>query len=267
MRLTDQGTVEFGLAALMTFMLVFLRVGGMFLRAPLFGSTMFPAQARIWLSFAIALLLTPPLLGKQGGALASQSAAGYLLACATELSLGLVLGFAANALLYGLLMAGHLIDTDMGFTLASVVDPVNNENMALMSQILFLAGLVAFFALDGHYVALSALHFSFERIPPGQAAITDAMGRWLLLELAPQVLVIGVVFAAPTLAAVFLSTVALGLVARVVPEMNVFAFSFATRLLVGFAFVGLSLKYLAPVADRLVQGTFAHLTELVARGA
>ncbi|MCC6465825.1 MAG: flagellar biosynthetic protein FliR [Planctomycetes bacterium] len=254
-------------AWLQTFLLVFLRVGGVFLRAPLLGSNLFPANVRIWLSFFCALVMFPAQLEQHGSVLLTQSTGVFFVACLAELSLGILIGFCAQMLLFGLMMAGHIVDTELSFSMAQLLDPTTQETSSLVSQLLFLGGTVLFLALDGHHAALHALRFSFDRIPLFAVNLNDDVLRWVLLELAPQVFVIGVTFAAPVLAAVLLSTVGLGLVARVVPEMNIFAFAFPVRLGVGFVFLELSVRYMAPVADRLVQGTLAHLAQLLARAA
>ncbi len=257
--------LSLGTATLHTFLLVFLRVGGMFVRAPFWGSSMFPANVRIWLSVAIAVVLFPVQMDRHGGVILQQSSAVFLVACISEFGLGLLIGFCANILLFGMLMAGHIVDNEMGFSLATVFDPVTSEPTALTGQVLFLGALLGFLALDGHHTVLTALNFSFARIPLCSANFSDDAMRWILLELAPQVFVIGVTFAAPVLAAIFLTTVGLALMARVMPELNIFAFSFAARLIVGFAFLALSVNYLAPVADRLVQGTYTHLLAVIMR--
>lgn len=253
-------------AGLQTFLLIFLRVGGMFVHAPLYGSSMFPVRVRIWLSFFIALVLFPPLQNTQGSILLTHSSGVYLAACMAELGLGILIGFTANILLHGLLIAGHVIDTEMSFTLAQVFDPVNNQNTSLTGQLLFIGGTVLFISMDGHHLALRALAFSFDRIPLAGVTLTDGMLNWILTEMAPQVFIIGVTFAAPVMAAVFLSTVGMGLMARVVPEMNIFAFAFAVRIGVGFIFLTLSVSYLVPVVERLVDGTYGHLLEVIGRG-
>ncbi|MCC6572421.1 MAG: flagellar biosynthetic protein FliR [Planctomycetes bacterium] len=257
--------LSLGTASLHTFLLVFLRVGGMFIRAPFWGSGMFPANVRIWLSVAVALLLFPVQLNQHGAVILQQSSGVFLTACIAEFGLGLVIGFCAQILLFGMLMAGHVIDNEMGFGLATVFDPVTSEPTALTGQVLFLGAMLGFLALDGHHTVLTALNFSFARIPLCQASFSDDAVRWILLTLAPQVFVIGVTFAAPVLAAVLLTTMGLALMARVIPEMNIFAFSFTARLIVGFVFLVFSVNYLAPVADRLVQGTYGHLAAIIVR--
>jgi flagellar biosynthesis protein FliR len=250
-----------------SFLLVFLRVGGMFVRAPLFGSELFPARARIGLSFFMALVMFPVVSSRHGLTELVLSPGALAAACIAEFSLGMLIGFCAGILLHGLSLAGHIIDTEMSFALAQVFDPVTQESSSLVSQLLLMGGTVLFFALGGHHAVAHGMSFSFEQIPPLAVNFTDELFRYVVLDMAPQVFVIGVTFAAPVMAAVFLSTVGLAWMARVVPELNIFAFAFPLRIGVGFVFLELSVRYLAPVVDRLVTGTYMHLARLVVAGA
>jgi flagellar biosynthetic protein FliR len=248
-----------------SFLLVFLRVGGMFVRAPLFGSEMFPARARIGASFFLALVMFFPVMRMHGMVDLNLSPGALAGACFIEFGLGVLIGFCASILLHGLSMAGHIIDTEMSFSLAQIFDPTTQESSSLVAQLLLLGGTVLFFVLGGHHVVVNGLGFSFERIPPLAAEFNDNVFNYVLLQMAPQVFIIGVTFAAPVMAAVFLSTVGLALMARIVPELNMFAFAFPLRIAVGFVFLELSVRYLAPVADKLVQGTYLHLANVITR--
>ncbi|MEE9311958.1 MAG: flagellar biosynthetic protein FliR [Planctomycetota bacterium] len=253
------------LAAMQTFLLVFLRISGMFLRAPLFGSDLFPMKTRAVLSFCIAIVMFPVVQNAHGHILMTESPGTFLAACMSEMTLGLVIGFVAQMLLYGLMMAGHVMDTEMSFSLATVFDPITSQNSSLLSQLVFLGGTVMFFMMDGHLHVLKGLAFSFERIPLAGADFSGSVFWWILTKLAPQIFVIALVFAAPVMAGVFLSTVGIALMARVVPEMNVFAFAFPVRIGVGFIFLDMSMNYLLPVTDRIVNGTVVQLAQVIGR--
>lgn len=244
-----------------TFLLVFLRVGGLFLAAPLFGSQLFPVQVRVWLAFVLAVMLfgVAPKVELTGGV------SMYAVACASETALGLVIGFVGHALLHALGIAGHAIDTELGITMGQALDPVTQESSSVVTQLLMLGGTVLFLALDGHHVILSSLKFSLTRVPLGGFVLNDEITTWILLQLVPQIFVIGVTFAAPVVCAVLLSTLALGLVARVAPEMNVFSFAFPLRVLVGFVLLGVSVRYMAPVAEMIVDRTYGNLAAMLLR--
>lgn len=253
------------LAAMQTFLLVFLRISGMFIRAPLFGSDLFPMKTRAMLSFCVAIVMFPVVQNANGHILMTESPGTFLAACMSEMTLGLVIGFVAQMLLYGLMMAGHVMDTEMSFSLATVFDPISQQNSSLLSQLVFLGGTVMFFMMDGHLHVLKGLAFSFERIPLAGADFSGSVFWWVLTKLAPQIFVIALVFAAPVMAGVFLSTVGIALMARVVPEMNVFAFAFPVRIGVGFIFLEMSINYLLPITDRIVNGTVVQLAQVIGR--
>jgi flagellar biosynthetic protein FliR len=124
-----------------SFLLVFLRVGGMFVRAPLFGSEMFPARARIGASFFLALVMFFPVMRMHGMVDLNLSPGALAGACFIEFGLGVLIGFCASILLHGLSMAGHIIDTEMSFSLAQIFDPTTQESSSLVAQLLCLAAL------------------------------------------------------------------------------------------------------------------------------
>jgi flagellar biosynthetic protein FliR len=206
--------------------LVFCRAAGMVMAAPVLGDRAVPVAVRLALAAALSALLAPivsrPDAVPAGGTLA--------LAAASEAAVGLVLGFGAAILFEGVRLAGHLIDQQMGLSLASVLDPVTGEPGAPVANLkLALAGLV-YLAIDGHHHLISATARSFDAMPLlgafAPAASSAAGLGGALFGIALQV-------AGPALITLFLVSLAMAFLARTAPEVDAFAVGVPARVLVG----------------------------------
>ena len=209
---------------------VFLRVVALFSVAPVFGGREVPAPARIALALLFSLLVYPvvapwlspvpaDLLGLAGIAL-------------RETLIGLFMGLIVSLLFQAALVAGDLLDIQMGFGMAAVFNPSLGAQTAMMGQFLYRYTLVVFLLLNGHHALLQAVIASFERLPAAHfAAQTDAFA--VIGDVGMTVLTAGLRIAAPALATLLLVDVALALVSRAVPQMNVFVVGMPVKVVVG----------------------------------
>lgn len=240
------------LAWFQAFLLVFLRCSGIFERLPVLGAAMVPRQVKVWLSFFLAIVLFPVAMSFQTTPLMPQSLGVFLVACAMELGLGLLIGFMGALLLTGFQLAGRLMDDQMGFSLANVFDPTTGESVSVTSQLVFYVGVLCFVALGGIEELLLIFGWSFEMVPLLTFSMSNDLGRYILTEAFPQTLVLAVTLAAPTIIVVTMATVALGLLGKVVPEMNIFSFSFGIRVFLGLIMVQLSITHFSGFVQTVV---------------
>ncbi len=251
---------------LAAFLLVFLRMTGLIVIAPLFSNRIFPMQLRIWLGFFLALLIFP---------LAWQSAAAggfarlfahplsLLLAAGGELALGWLIGWVASVIVLAGEFAGHLIGQEIGLSLAEVFDPVSEQLGTPTTQLFFLISALVFFACGGHHLVVLSLAGSFEAAPPGIFPCGPATGMFLANDLGGDVWALGLRMALPVILALVLVTVALGLLARAVPEMNVFIVGLGVRVLFGLIATIAILPFVADLLGGLVAATESNLGRLV----
>jgi len=202
------------------FTLVLARVGGMILTAPICGTREVPLQVRGLLAFALAALLTPTQ--SRLSAVEPASALGYVVLIAAESLIGLFLGLGIVFLFSGIQLAGALVGRLGGFMLADVLDPSTNEPVPLLGRFMWLFALVVFVAVGGHRMAVGALLDTFRALPPGSMASAESMAH-VLRELLAQSFALAIRVAAPVAVAVLLSTLAMGLVGRAMPQLDVLA--------------------------------------------
>jgi len=232
------------LAYMQAFLLVLFRITGMFERLPVLGGGVTPRLTRVWYAFLVSCVVFPVVVSNQTLPLMPQHIGVFLVAAAAEFGLGLMMGFIVTMMLTGFQLGGRLVDDQMGFSLANVVDPMSNEMVSITSQLVFFAGTVLFIVMGGLNQVLTILAQSFNIVPLIGLNLSDNLIYYLLVDVFPQSLLLGVLFAAPAITVVFLSTVALGLVGKIMPEMNVFSFSFGIRAITGLIMLALSMRYL-----------------------
>jgi flagellar biosynthetic protein FliR len=146
-------------------------------------------------------------------------------------------------------VAGELLSEQMGFAMSKVADPTTEEEMAVVAQLATVLGLLLFLAVDGHHWLLAALGRSFARLPVGGFALEGGTLERIVDAFA-RMYESGVVMAAPVLCVTLLTTLAVGVVARVVPQINALMLSFPLKIGVGLLMLGISLPFIVHAAER-----------------
>ena len=232
------------------FTLVFTRVGGLVITAPIFSAPEVPARVRALLAVALAALITPT---QWDVAVADPgSTLNYAVFLASELIVGLSLGLGIVALFSGLLLAGRMIGQMSGLVLADVFDPASGISVSVFSRLMMLVTTAVFVAIGGHRILMAGLLDTFVTIPPGSAAVPGSMADTFVLLVA-QSFTLAVRAAAPVVASLLLSTLALGLISRTLPQLNVLALGFGVNALLTFGVLGLSLGAAAWVFQEQVE--------------
>ncbi len=221
------------------FVLVLARVGPLFMLAPPFSSTMIPVRARAIVAVAFAIGLAPIALHGQTVPSEVIALAGLAL---KELVVGLGFAFALACLFAAFATAGSILDTTMGFSFGSLVDPVTNVQSGQMVQVYGMVAIAVFIAIGGEAWVIGGLAKSYEIVPLLAVPSLDALVAGAVSSFA-GILGAALEVAAPVLLALILTDVAFGVVSRVVPQLNVFAVGFPVKIVVGLLVVGVSLPF------------------------
>ncbi len=223
--------IEWHVLQFKTFLLIYFRFAGLFMGAPLYGSQVIPRRLKATMALILALIMMPIM--RLAPVVLPDNPGGYLVACFSEVAIGVIMGFSATILFLAFQMAGILMGQEMGFAMANVIDPVSNRRVSIVGQFNFLFALLVYLAIDGHHMLLSALVRSFDIVPLGTMAFEDPLPQLISFRLVGWMFVIGVKLASPVIVAIFFSTVAFGFISKVVPEMNLFIIGFAARIVIG----------------------------------
>jgi flagellar biosynthetic protein FliR len=225
--------------ALVSIALIAARIGGLVITMPLFSSHSIPHL----LKAAIVGVLTLLVFLGQGPAPAVGELRDLALVAAmvTELAAGAVMGIAVSLLFAAVHFAGQLMGTQMGFAIVNVFDPVNFQQIGVVGQLLNVMGLLIFLAFDGHLMMLRALFDSFHVVPPGGVNPDSTFMLGELVRLGGVLFQDGLRLALPVTCVVLLVNVGLAVVARTVPQVNVFVIGFILTIGLGLGVLILSI--------------------------
>ena len=251
-------TVHIDADQLMRVLLLFCRVGGVMLVAPVFGSERVPAQVKAALALMIALVLTPVA----GPVPDNGTAIAIGLATASELMIGLAIGFGAKLIFVAVTMAGELADLQSGFGFAGMVSPQTGDHVSVIGQLQMSVAWLIFLGANGHHIILKGLGASLAAIPLGAS---PGFAAPALTHATAALIATAVRMSAPIVAAVLLADLALGLLTRAAPQMNLLAIGFPIKLVVGLWATLLALPLLAG-AERGLLWTMEQILSAVLTG-
>ena len=222
------------------FLLVFARVTGTLTTAPVFGSKVIPVVARIGLSMLLAFFILPVSTFAAGKAPTSLLVLAWWMLL--EVLYGLTAGYVAALFFYSVQMAGELIDMQIGFGMINMFDPQFGQQVPLIGNFKFLMAISVFLALQGHHVLIMAMAENFRAVPLG-GAIHLADATSFMVDAVANLFVMALKISLPVLGTVLMTDVALGILARIMPQMNVFVVGITGKLVVGMFMLFLILPF------------------------
>ncbi|MGI6707469.1 MAG: flagellar biosynthetic protein FliR [Clostridia bacterium] len=234
------------------FLLVFFRMTGLFILSPIFGRRNVPNHLKIGFSFLMAVIMMGTLSADYSVDFINLY--GFIFLAIKELLVGLILGYVTNLFFSAFILAGQIMDVQIGFGMAQVFDPQYNTQLPLMGNLMNLVALLVFFALDGHHSLIRILFETYGLIPPGTVMIqTPVYGR--LVEIFITTFSMAVKISIPIMAAALLTEAALGTMVRAVPQMNMFVVGIPLKivltLLVLLLFIPVYISFLGGTFDRM----------------
>ena len=230
-------------------LLLFIRVMAMMSAAPFFGNSGMISQAKIFLSILITIPLTGAFWKEQP--LIDFHLWYLVILVMKEILVGIALGFSMNLVFFAARMAGGLIDFDMGYQTALMFDS-DSESPTLVGEFKFIIVSMMFFIINGHHFLIEGLFASVRAVPIGTMELSETSIR-LIMRLATTILIVGIKMAAPVLVALFLTNLALTLLARVAPQTNIFQLSFSVKILVGLLVLFASVPLFVMVSKYALQ--------------
>ena len=229
------------------------RILGLLAAAPFFNNLAMPRRLRLMTGFAIALALAPALPPMPVVPAGSWTGLAIL---AQQMLIGILLGFAVRIAFAAIDVAGELIGLQMGLSFAVFYDPQNAAQTPVVTEFFGLLATLIFLAMNGHLLLLSVLAESFTLWPVSAEPFrAEGMGR--LVSGAGMIFVIGVLISLPLVTALLIANIAMGVLARVAPQLNLFAVGFPVTMVAGFTVLGLSLPYFGAALDTIFNQGFA----------
>ncbi len=231
------------------FLIALVRFSGFFLITPVFSDNLAPTRVKAGLCALCSIIILPHLIATT--TLPNLSIVEYGIMGIKELSLGFMLGFIVLFLSSALRMGGNLIGMQIGFSYAQVADPGSNQSIGIISELLQLAGSLLFLYFNGHLIILKSFFQSFSMVPPAGLILTSSVVEEVLLY-SRMIFICGLQIAMPIIAVVLVGDVALGIIARTVPKMNIFQLGFAVKIIGGLIVIYFFINCLADVIKSLL---------------
>lgn len=249
---------QYILANYSTFLFVLVRTGAIMMTAPIFGAFNIPMQVKFGLILLIALLLTPltpavPL---------PAALTGVIVSVAGEILIGAAIGLAIKFIFTGIEYAGQVASFQMGIGMASAYDPVNSAQVTVLGRFLSILTLLIFLTVNGHLMVIMALKKSFDVIPPYGFSLSGGLMENLVV-FSREIFILGLKFSAPVVAILIFVNVAMGIMARTVPQLNMFAIGFAITISVGFVMILISLPVFESAAIRVFDSMWRGVDNLM----
>ena len=222
-----------------SFALVFIRTGTMLFAFPLFGSPAINVRLRTMLAVTFTFILLPvvgvPQLGIDWGLLE------VVLAIAREVGVGLLLGLGTKFMFEAFALAGIFVGRQMGFGMSELIDPVTANPQSMVGQFWSLVAILMFIALDGHHFLIQILTQNYSVIPLGGAVMRAEAGQ-LLIAGTSRMFVLALQLGAPALMITFMMSVAVGVMNRAMPRLQVFFILLPLKLFIGIIAILISLQ-------------------------
>ena len=218
------------------FALVLSRIAGLFTAIPAIGGSRAPAKVRVALIFSLSLVLFPVL--KLKNVEVPLDTISLAIVMLREVLIGLTLSILVQSVFAAVDLCGQIVGMQMGFTISMQFDP----SMGMTSPISVVQSLFAtllFLALNGHHFFITAMVQSYEVLPVGHWSMSGNLISFLVAA-GSSVFLLAIKLAAPVMVALLTANVALGIMARAFPQMNIFMLSLPVNIAVGFVILGMS---------------------------
>jgi flagellar biosynthetic protein FliR len=235
-----------------------VRLSGLMLFAPFFGSAIIPARVKAGLVLGLTLLLFPTV----GRAIGTHELADWPILVFTEFLIGAGMGIATNVVFEGAQLAGQILGIQMGYSLVNILDPLTQVDTTVISIFYQSIVMLLFLRMDVHYWLLRAIGNSFLYMPPGTTHLSSLFTQ-AVLKMGGQIFGVGVQIAAPVLSATLVADIVLGLMGKASPQMPVMVLGPAVKSLLGMLILIATLKYWPALFHQLFLNTITASERLL----
>lgn len=243
------------------FLLMLTRITGIFIMSPFFGSMNIPKYIRVGAALFMSVTFFP-VIDKITNATFPSTVVGYSAAVLSELFVGWLIGFAAYVTLSAVNMAGKVMDMQVGFSIVNVMDPTSGQQSPLIGSFLYNLGIIILLVTNGHYMIISALTESFRVVPimglHGNPALTE-----LIIDFTTGIFATGVKIAMPVTFAILLTNVSLGILARTMPQLNIFVVGIPLQIIIGMFVLTIVVPFYIMFLDVLFNEVYGNISAVL----
>ncbi len=242
-------------------LLIFARMSGIFSTAPMFGARNVPVMVKAGLSLLLSYILLPLLT--EPNLILPDALLSYVALIIGEFLIGLIMGFACSFIFHGIQMTGALLDTQIGFGMVNVFDPLIGQQVPIIGNFKYILAMLVYLASNSHHLFLSAMFYSFKIIPVTKGLFQPNMLANIMVDMLVAIFIIAVKISLPISVALVLTDVALGILARTMPQMNIFVVGVPGKILVGIFVLSLALPFYIVFLEVVFNEIFHHMYRLL----
>lgn len=244
-----------------SFVLILIRISVVLFMLPIFGSRLVPNLVKAGLALMISIVLMPVV--QPDPRLFPEGLFSALNLIVSELIFGLTIGLSIRLFFAAVQLGAHLVGFQMGFGMARVLDPESGTQGTMLVQIGNWVAILIFLLLNGHHILLKTLTESFSIIEVGSLGFREGLFH-KILEISGDMFAMAIRIGAPAIAALLFTSAAFGILAKIVPQMNILIVAFPVKIVVGLFFFGISLEILLYFTKQYVVGLEGMLKTIMA---
>ena len=232
------------------FVLILIRIGGTFFLAPVFGSKSVPVRIRVWTALFVSIAIFPAVPASSG-VMENITVPLFVLYALKELTVGAILGFLSIMPFMATRVGAEIAGRMSGFGMGRVINPDVDENVSLLSQMVYIFVVLMFLSFNGHHIILKILARSFDYIPLGQNVFSLKMTS-VVTHLFAFIFNKGITYGAPVLGLLLVISASMGIVGKTVPQMNIMMMVLPIRVFAGVSGIILTLPILMIIIKKLI---------------
>ena len=243
------------------FVLVLTRMSGIFFISPFFGSLNVPIQLRAVTAIAMTMIIFPVIVRET-----VVTAPGSLLMFAgtviQEMFVGWLIGFVAFVVMAAINMSGKIMDLQIGFAVANVMDPTSGQQSPLIGSFLYNLSVIYLLVVNGHHIIITGLVESFRSVPIDRVIWNPAIADFMI-DLTGGVFLTGMKIAMPVTFAILITNVGMGILARTMPQMNIFVVGIPMHLMIGLFMLAMLMPFYVLFLDVMFSGMYSSISTAI----
>ena len=240
------------------FLLLMTRASGIFIISPFFGSMNIPIYFRAGLAFAFSVVLFP-VVDAMGAVEAPPTVLMYAVSVLSELFVGWLIGFVAYISFSAINMAGKIMDMQVGFAIVNVMDPTSGQQVPLIGSFLYNLAVIVFLVTNGHHMIIAGLAESFRLVP--LMGMSPGLSLPILItNFTTGIFLTGMKIAMPVTFAILLTNIGLGILARTMPQPNIFVVGIPLHLIIGMSVLSMLMPFYVLFLDVVFNELYGNIS-------
>ena len=243
------------------FVLVLTRTSGIFLISPFFGSLNVPIQLRAVAAITMAMIIFPVIV-RETTVTAPASLLMFTGTVVQEMFVGWLIGFVAYVVMAAINMSGKIMDLQIGFAVANVMDPTSGQQSPLIGSFLYNLSVIYLLVVNGHHMIIAGLVESFRSVPLDSVVWNPSIANFMI-DLTNGVFLTGMKIAMPVTFAILITNVGMGILARTMPQMNIFVVGIPMHLMIGLFMLAMLMPFYVLFLDVMFSGMYSSISTAI----